>query len=117
MMLCSILCLAQDSVLIERNELKDILISEAEYKSKANALEKESINTKLIIEAQIAQIDNYVKIVSNNEEVIKGLQNALNSVKEAYKDQVKKGKFKQIIRFIEGMVVGAAILFGILVIN
>lgn len=116
-MLLSIPFYGQDSITIDRYELRDILLSESKYKAETKLLEKDTLNLGLIIKGKDVIIKDYVKVVSNNEEVIIGLQNALKSVKDAYKDQVKKSKWKQIIRFLEGMVVGAAVLFGVMVLN
>lgn len=104
----------KDSVLINRETLKDILLSEAEYKNESNLLKNDTTNLRLIIKSKDVVIANNEEIIANNQEVIKGLENALKSVKLAYEDAVKKNRWKNFFRSIRDFFIGAGAMFLVL---
>lgn len=118
MTLCSIACIGQDltdSIKVKRSEYLTILVNLSEKKAETKSLKDDIGNYKLIIDGKDVVINDYIKIISNHEEIKKGLENALKSVKASYNDAKKRQKWKWLVGFLEGCVAGAAILFGVLV--
>ncbi len=99
MMFCSIACLSQDKVSIDRDSLYNVLLNVAELKLENKFLKKKNANQKVIIVAQeviISETEFKTEILTKQIEVVEDTAN---------NDKLKAMAITGILAFIAGLLI------------